>query len=124
MSTKEQTWEPGVMLTCDHPGVIACGRQVRRAPCIVVPSRTPLEPGHRPMKIMTTLHFCDEHRNSCQPGEYWNGKNKQRLDTRAAITRPHGWRPDFEASTIELVLVTTPEYRAFLAEIGVSNVEA
>lgn len=124
MSTKEQTWEPGVMLTCDAPGPVRCGMQVRRAPVLAVPSRTPLLPGHKPMVVMTTLHYCEIHRNAFDPVEYWTDANKKRLEDRARQTRPAGFKPDFDACQLRHVLVTTPEYRRFMAYLGVRNVAA
>lgn len=110
---------PKLALTCDVPG---CLRQVRRAPRIVVPSTAPRDFGHRPMRVMTTLHYCEEHRDSFNVSEYWNDANKVRLEARAKRLRPLGWKPDFENSFCEMVLVTTPEYRAFLNYIGVDRV--
>ena len=126
MSTKEQTWEPGTMMTCDGAtGPLHCGRQVRRAPYMRIPSKTPGVPGHKPLIVMTTLHYCEEHRDSFDPAVYWTDKQKARLEAVAKKRRPAEFRPDFENVTVKHVLVTTPEYRQFMASrLGIHNVAA
>ena len=107
---------PKTIMKCDSLG---CLRQVKRAPRIVIPSRTPDRPLHRPFKIMTTLHFCDDH---CLTGfnaaEWLTDARKRTVEQRAKYTRPLDWKPDFEMAMCEMVLVTTPEYRSFLHYIG------
>ena len=105
---------PVVIMHCDAPG---CLRQVRRAPRIIVPSRTPLEPGHRPVRIMTTLHYCDAHAHVFDQREYLTDRRKSEIENFARHRRPLRWKPDFDAARIEAVLVTTPEYRRFLSYI-------
>ena len=101
---------PAAVMHCDVPGCLA---MVRRAPRIVLPSRTPLAPGHAPLRVMTTLHYCDAHRATFQPALYWTDAIKRRVEIQARALRPADFRPDFEAARVEMVLVTTPEYRAF-----------
>ena len=108
---------PWIDMRCDHSGLV-CLREVRRAPRIVVPSCTPWEPGHAPLRVMTTLHYCELHKGEFNLDGYWTGAIKARLERVAKRKRPLGFRPDFEAARCEQVLVTTPEYRAFLYEIG------
>ncbi len=124
MATRMNGFEPGMIMTCDGGGVIACGHQVRRAPRIVVPSRTPKMRGHTPLRIMTTVHYCDLHAGSFKLDDYWTDTIKRRVEDRGKQLRPPGWRPDFEAARVETVLVTTPEYRAFLRAHGLHNVAA
>lgn len=115
MST-QRTYEtelatPVVVMRCDAPG---CIRQVRRAPRIVIPSRTPLVIGHRSIRVMTTLHYCDDHAGCFNQHAWLTAKNKQRVEAHARVCRPLDWRPDFERVHAEPVLVTTPEYQAFM----------
>jgi hypothetical protein len=103
-----------VVMSCDAPG---CLRQVRRAPRIIIPSRTPFDPTHRPIRVMTTLHCCDAHRDIFDPREWLTDQRKADVERVACARRPAGFRPDFEDVRVELVLVTTPEYRRFLADV-------
>lgn len=105
-----------IHMSCDHTGH-PCLREVRRAPRIVVPSAKPIE-DHRRLTVMTTLHYCDEHRWHFAPAQYWTDRQKARLEATARDAWLLPWKPDFEASYIEFVLVTIPEYQAFLWEIG------
>lgn len=102
-------------MSCDHTTFI-CPREVRRAPRIVVPSRDGLVV--RPAKVMTTLHYCDLHAWDFRPEEYWTGDQKARLEKTLRETGRPDFRPDFERSRIEMVLVTTPEYQDFLWHVG------
>jgi hypothetical protein len=95
-----------------------CYREPKRAPRIILPSRTPHMFGHRPIRIMTTLHFCDGHRGGFDVGSYWTDKVKARAEKVAREIRPFGFRPDFDRSRLEMVLITTPEYRLFLLHTG------
>jgi hypothetical protein len=110
---------PAVVMHCDVPG---CLDMVKRAPRVVLPSKTPFELGHTPLKIMTTLHYCETHRGTFHLGLYWTDKIKRRAEDRARQIRPYGFRCDFEAARVEMVLVTTPEYRAFMRDLGINCV--
>lgn len=106
-----------VHMSCDHTSFI-CPREVRRAPRIVVPARELID--MRRLKIMTHLHYCDAHAWDFKPAEYWTDANKHRLETVAHLKWPvMPWKPDFDRSYVEMVLVTTPEYRDFLWELGI-----
>lgn len=109
---------PAVAMKCDAG---FCLDEVRRAPRIIIPSKMPFEPGHDPIRMMTTLHFCEAHRFAFNLAAYWTDKEKASVERRAKEIRPHGFKPDFEAASIELVLVTTPEYRAFLHAHGLDH---
>lgn len=111
---------PLVVMTCDCSG---CLREVRRAPRVIVPG-TPASPPAPPIRIMTTLHYCNIHHTAFDLADYWTDAIKARVESVARATRPFTWRPNFEAATTELVLTTTPEYRAFLAAIGIHEVAA
>lgn len=124
MSTKQQTFEPGVMMTCDAPGMVRCARQVRRAPRIVVPHKDRLAPNMPAIRIMTTLHYCDAHAHCFDPADWLTDANKAKVEDCARRFRQPGFRPDFEAVQVEPVLVTTPEYRRFMAYLGIDDVAA
>lgn len=112
---------PELVMHCDVPG---CLHLVARAPRLIVPSRTPGLPLHRPVRVMTTLHYCEPHVQTqpVKPADVLNDKMKAKIEGHAKIGRPDGFRPDFEAAFIEWVLVTTPEYRAFLRDLGIRRV--
>lgn len=113
-----------LVMVCDHPG---CRNAPDRAPCIVIPGSNPGTrwlPGFRPIRIMTTLHFCLPH---AVPGAFdlagWlTAHNKSRVEDTARRLRARGFKPDFEAATQKWELVTTPEYRQFLTELGIDRV--
>ncbi len=108
-------------MICDHRGMLglACKHEPTRAPRLVVPSQTWLEPGHTALKMMTTMHYCEEHRGEVKVADLLNGKIKRDFERLARRTRPLGFRCDFEAAFIEHVLVTTPEYRKFMSRIDI-----
>lgn len=110
---------PGMFMSCDASlPVGACLREVRRAPRIVIPaiwSGTP----QFPLRIMTTLHYCEEHRDAFDLATYLSGPQKARIEREARFKRGADFRPDFEKARYELVLVTTPEYREFMQHVGV-----
>ena len=102
-------------MRCDH---IGCRIEPIRAPRVVVFSATPMEFGHRPLKMMTTLHYCELHKGELKVADLVSPKIKAEMESVARRSRPLGFKPDFEAAFIEWVLMTTPEYRQFLARIG------
>jgi len=110
---------PVVIMTCDVAG---CLRQVRRAPRIIIPSRTPAVIGHRPIRVMTTLHYCEFHARVFDAREWLTDANKRRVELAARLKRMPDFVPDFEAVRVEPVLVTTPEYLAFMRDILGSNI--
>lgn len=108
-----------LVMNCDHPG---CRNVPDRAPRIVIPSATPFALGHKPIKVMTTLHFCLPHQEgSFQPATWLTAHNKSRVEEVARARRPRGFRPDFEAATVEMLLVTTPEYHDYLKAMGINQ---
>jgi hypothetical protein len=108
---------PTPAMCCDHTGY-RCLAEVRRAPILVIPSTTPYEPGHRPIRIPTPLHYCDMHRGGFEVQTYLSGEQKTRIEAAARMIRPDDFKPDFDTAFGDLVLVTTPEYRRFLVHIG------
>ena len=112
---------PTIHMHCDHTGPLRCVREVKRAPVIVILSRTPMEPGHKPIRIHTPLHYCEWHRGDFKVQEYLSDAQKRRIELEMRGIRPMGFKPDFDGAFADLVLVTTPEYRRFLRYIGVTR---
>ena len=106
--------KPLPVMYCDHLG---CQLPPKRAPRVIVPSKTWLEPGHRALSLMTTLHYCDLHYGEFTLADALTPKIIAAFEAAAKKGRPHGFKPDFDAAFIEGVLVTTPEYRQFLARL-------
>jgi hypothetical protein len=120
-------------MICDGQmsGVFAmkCGNTPTRAPRVVVCSRTPHEPGHRPLKMFTTLHFCEIHKDQVKLADLLQPSVIADFEKAARLNRPIGFKCDFEpyegergGAFVEFVLVTTPEYRNFLAAIGQAGI--
>lgn len=102
-------------MECDHTS-FKCLAEVKRGARIIVPPKAGLL--MPPEMVMTILHYCETHRMDFKPETYWTGLQKARFEK---WLRDHGkadFRPDFEASRVDHVLVTTPEYQAFLWRIG------
>lgn len=109
---------PTPHMRCDHTG-FRCLAEVRRAPIIVIPACAPFAKIYRAIRIPTPLHFCDKHRDGMDVPTYLTGEQKTRIEEAARLIRPALFKPDFEAAFADWVLVTTPEYRAFMVHIGV-----
>lgn len=121
MSDYRYIENPDLVMRCD---ISPCARQVNYAPCIHVPATVRVLM-HRPFPIMTTLHFCDQHKdafNAASAQVYLSDAIKKRAETAIKAKRPWTFRPDFDKATVEMKLVTTPEYRAFLDRIGARRV--
>lgn len=104
-------------MICDGNGG-RCPHTPMRAPRLVVPSRLALvAPDHAPIRVMTTEHYCELHRGEPKIGDYLTDAVKARIEAVARRTRPVGFQCDFDKATLELVLVTTPEYRAWLQKL-------
>jgi hypothetical protein len=110
-----------VRMKCDGPNCVLDGE---RAPRVLVPSLTPFAEGHRPIRVMTTLHFCARHRDYAKLSDLLNEAMRTKIEAHAKRARPIGFKPDFERASLELVLVTTPEYREFLVHVGRAHVLA
>lgn len=106
-------------MICDH---IGCKIEPRRAPRLIVPSKTWTEPDHHPLKMMTTLHYCELHKGELKVAHLLTGKVKADFEAIAKKKRPIDFKCDFDAAFIEFVLVTTPEYRDFMIRLGRWNI--
>lgn len=98
--------------------------------CVIPPARAPrlvvpplpfaLSLEVKPLRVWTTLHYCERHKEECTAQMVLVDKLKADLEATAKRKWPHEYRPDFDAAFVEWLLVTTPEYRQFLhtLEIG------
>lgn len=110
------------IMTCDHP---RCIRQVKWAPRVVIHSTRPMEREHRPIRVMTALHYCELHYGEFEVERFVTPELKRRVEALARTARPTGFVPDFENAYGEQVLVTTPEYAAFTKRLfGAEHVVA
>jgi hypothetical protein len=121
--TQLQDSIPTISMRCDCT-LFRCDKEVRRAPVIVIPSRTPFAPGHRVVRIHTPLHYCEWHRGMFDVQSYLSGQQKRRIELEIPAIRPKDFKPDFDQAFADLVLVTTPEYRRFLRYIGARDAAA
>jgi hypothetical protein len=104
-------------MICDRLG---CKNTPMRAPRLVVPPmHWLLNPEWRPLKVMTALHYCEVHKNEPTADDILRPAIKLALEDLARKARPIGFQCDFEKAFIEMVLVTTPEYRAWLARLNI-----
>ena len=92
-----------------------------RAPRLVVPPAPWRMFGPTPLRMMTTLHYCEMHKGECTLDMLLGDKIKADFEAVAKRKWSHEHTPDFDAAFIEWVLVTTPEYRAFLESIEVAS---
>ena len=111
-------------MKCDHAG---CTNTPQRAPRVVVRSRTPGELGHRPLKMFTVEHYCEVHKDEAALDRFLTPRVKRDFEEIARRKRPLGFKCDFDphdpktgegGASVEYVLVTTPEYRKFMAALG------
>lgn len=121
------------MPVCDHFHTLhwRCANTPMRAPRLVVCSKTPSEPRHRPLKMFTTLHYCEIHKGELKLEDLLQPKVIADFEEAARRKRPHGFKCDFEpydgstgkgGTFVEWVLMTTPEYRDFLAALGAGGI--
>jgi len=117
---------------CDHFYAygLHCPNTPSRAPRLVVASKTPREPGHRALKMFTTLHYCELHKGEISAQDLLMPKIIRDFEEAARLKRPHDFKCDFDLydpSTgkggcfIEWVLTTTPEYRRFEKALGLGG---
>lgn len=104
----------GMMGRCPLPPI--------RAPRVIV-SPTPFVLGQspKPLRMMTTLHYCERHKGEITLDALLQDKVKADFERTARLKWSHEYRPDFDTAFIEWVLVTTPEYRAFLLAIEIKR---
>lgn len=107
-------------MKCDHPMPLGsvCTNSVARAPRVVVPSTKPFFPEHRPLRMFTSMHFCEIHKGDVNVEDLLSARVRRDFEMAARKKRPLGFKCDFEKASIEYVLVTTPEYRQFLQSLG------
>ena len=109
----------GLIMTCDGIGCrTAFPPEPLRAPRLIVPSRTGFAPGHKPFRIMTALHYCSLHTGQFDLAAALTDALKARAEQVVRKIRPLGFKLEFDATRVEWVLVTTPEYRAFLTALA------
>lgn len=119
-------WVPArfAQMRCD--GAFGCRNSVARAPRLQVPPKPFILGGPKNLRMMTTLHYCERHAQQTPPPVTAEALLRPKLiadfERIAKLKWPHDIVPDFEAAWIEWVLVTTPEYRRFLAAIEVNTV--
>jgi hypothetical protein len=109
-------------MRCDH---IGCRLPPLRAPVLVVPLVPFTIPGPRPIRMYNTMHFCERHKAECTVELILVPKVKADIEAHAKRRTINGeYKADFEAAHIDWILVTTPEYRAFLTqlELGLATV--
>jgi hypothetical protein len=99
-----------------------CLLSPERAPRIVVPPRPfALAAELKPLRVWTTLHYCRRHQGECNAPELLVAKMRRDIEAVAKAKWPHEYRPDFAAAFVEWILVTTPEYRAFLEKLEIGR---
>lgn len=108
-------------MNCDHLG---CKTPPVAAPRIWILSATPLIPDHHPVKMMTTLHFCELHKTDIVADDLLTPKIKRDYETVARSARPLGFKCDFEKTVLEWVDLDSPEYRRFLGSLGADRIMA
>jgi hypothetical protein len=110
-------------MRCD--GAMArCALPPERAPRIVVPARPFLPWGPQPLRMWTTLHYCERHKHECTVETALGDRDKAQLEQIAGRKWSQEYRPDFDMARIEWILVTTPEYRKFLEKIELGIVHS
>src|SRR5215470_18150523 len=92
-------------------GILRCGMEPTWAPMLCIPTTDDDAP---PIEIMTTLHYCELHRDTFAPSEYLSMKEKTRIERMAGHCRPSHFKPDFDRAFTRKVRIRTPEYREFL----------
>lgn len=112
-------------MQCD--GDATCKLPPHRAPRLIVPHKFRFgEDQLMPRRMMTLLHFCEQHRVQLDEGKLvqslLTGSVRRDFERMARHKWPLGYTCDFEKARIEWVLVTTPEYRAFMAALGYDGV--
>ena len=110
-------------MICDHynNAFERCANTPNRAPRVVVPcqfGREEVTQDYAPLRMFTTLHFCELHTNDVTIDSFLTAKLKSEFETAAKRKRALDFKCDFEKAELEWVLTTTPEYRKFMASLG------
>ena len=111
-------------MICDHyvTALECCKNTPMRAPRLVVPSRTGTVASHPPLRIFTTLHYCELHTCDIKAADLLRANIRRDFEAAAKKNRALDFKCNFDKASIEYVLVTTPEYRTFLASMGYAGV--
>jgi hypothetical protein len=84
------------------------------SPAVYVPSKTPMADGHRQLRMMTKIHFCQAHAGELRIDDFLDGNRRAAFESHAKRGRPHDFRCDFDAAHIVYISIFAPEYGAFL----------
>jgi hypothetical protein len=98
-----------------------CPNTPSRAPRLIVCSKTPFAPDHKPIKMFTTLHYCELHKGELKAEHLLSARVVRDFEECARLKRPHGFKCDFDKAFIEFVLTGTPEYRRFEKALGLGG---
>jgi hypothetical protein len=104
-------------MICDAYGegaALHCGQPPTWAPRVLVPDKLL---SFEPIRIMTTLHYCDSHGFAFNVWDYLNDAMKTKIEMAARQKRGPDFRCEFEHAKVERVRLNTPEYRAFLSQM-------
>lgn len=115
---------PGVRFICD--GDPACKIPPKRAPKIVVCNLFKgvgqIGPQYRSLTMYTAVHYCENHILALDEAKLaaalLTPEFKRGFEDAARKKRASDFVCDFETAKLEWELVTTPEYRRFLAAMG------
>lgn len=112
-----------LVMKCD--GASNCLGLATRGLRLIVPpiAGLPATPDYRAVRMMTTLHLCDRHAAAgvITAAQLLGPREKRNMEEHARGARGLGFKLDFERARIEYVLTTTPEYRDFLASLGIER---
>ena len=120
--------EPQIKFVCDASG---CKVAPHRAPAIVVPHKLNgfaifMGDNYQPIKMHTVVHFCEAHRITMDQQKLLDAilttEVKVHFEKAAKMKRALDFKPDFENARLDWELVTTPEYRRYLAALGYAGV--
>lgn len=108
-------------MKCDADS--ACRIEPHRGIRLLIPHRFQMgQERLPPRRVMTPFHFCEQHRVTADEAKLVAALLTRDVirdvEAAAKIKWPLGYKCDFDNTTIDWVLVTTPEYRAFLAALG------
>lgn len=106
-------------MICDHTG---CKTLPQYGMACWVLSQTPLVPDHRPLRMMTTLHFCELHKHQLIADDVLTPRIKAEFEAVARRGRPIGFKCDFEKSFLSPLEIDSPEYKQFLAMLGANGI--
>jgi len=107
-------------MICDH---VYCKAMPTRGARLVVPAKGLYAFVFKPLKVMSTYHFCELHIGEIKLADMLRPHIRQQLEAMAKGARRRGpeFVCDFDHAFIEYVLVTTPEYRRWMEQIDISK---